>query len=92
MCSNYESLAKSRAQLLNLFEPTFDYKSDLFPGFNGPIIIATNGGLEWRSGRFGLIPNWAKEINKIKNTYNARSETIASKPSFKNAWKKINFA
>ncbi len=29
MCANYEPIAKSRAQLLNLFEPTFDYKADM---------------------------------------------------------------
>jgi hypothetical protein len=29
MCASYEPIARSRAQLLNILEPTFDYKSDL---------------------------------------------------------------
>lgn len=41
-------------------------------------------------GTFGLIPHWNKEpkLNKVTAwTYNARSETVSVKPSFKNAWR-----
>ncbi len=82
MCANYEPIARSRAQLLNLYEPTFEYRSDLFPGYDGPMIIATDQGLEWRSARFGLILNCADDLKNVKNTYSARSETVATKPSF----------
>lgn len=34
MCENYEPIARSRAQLLNLYEPTFEYKAELFPGYD----------------------------------------------------------
>ena len=91
MCANYEPIARSRAQLLNLFEPTFDYKEDLYPGYDGPILISTEQGIEWRAARFGLVPNWADDIKKVRNTYNARSETVASKPSFRHAWSKNQF-
>ncbi len=59
MCANYEPISRSRAQLLNLLEPTFDYKADLYPGYGGPILIATEHGIEWRSARLAgpqLIP------------------------------------
>lgn len=91
MCANYEPIAKSRAQLLNLLEPTFEYKTDIYPNYAGPILFSKHGELEWRLARFGLIAPWAKEIKKVKNTYNARTETVASKPSFRNAWAKRQF-
>ena len=36
---------------------------------------------------FGLLPHWAKDEKLAKNTYNARSETVAEKPSFRDAWR-----
>ena len=38
-------------------------------------------------GLFGLIPHWATDTQIGRQTYNARSETVASKPSFRDAWK-----
>ncbi len=38
-------------------------------------------------GLFGLIPHWATDTLIGRQTYNARSETVASKPSFREAWK-----
>jgi Uncharacterized conserved protein len=42
--------------------------------------------------RFGLIPSWAKELKFGRHTYNARTETVASKASFRHAWKNNQFA
>ena len=41
---------------------------------------------------FGMIPKWAKDTSFAKHTYNARSETVADKPSFKHAWYNNQFA
>lgn len=38
--------------------------------------------------RWGLIPFWAKDPKFGYRNINTRSETISSKPSFKNAFKK----
>jgi putative SOS response-associated peptidase YedK len=38
-------------------------------------------------GSFGLIPHWAQDTKIARNTFNARSETAAQKPSFRDAWK-----
>lgn len=35
-------------------------------------------------GRWGLVPHWSK-VGKERNTFNARSETVATKPSFRKA-------
>jgi putative SOS response-associated peptidase YedK len=38
-------------------------------------------------GLAGLIPHWANDTKIARNTYNARSETVAQKPSFRDVWK-----
>jgi len=38
--------------------------------------------------RWGLLPHWAKDEKIAYSTFNARSEEFATKPAFKNAWKK----
>ncbi|WP_427163010.1 SOS response-associated peptidase [Aliinostoc sp. HNIBRCY26] len=38
--------------------------------------------------RWGLIPSWAKDPNIGAKLINARSETVAEKPSFRSAFKK----
>ena len=37
--------------------------------------------------RWGLVPSWAKDIRIGARAINARSETIADKPTFRDAWK-----
>lgn len=37
--------------------------------------------------RWGLIPSWAKELSFGSKTFNARAETVSSKPSFRSAYK-----
>jgi putative SOS response-associated peptidase YedK len=46
--------------------------------------------------RWGLIPSWAKDPSIGKKMFNARAETIAEKPSFREAFitpaiKHVNF-
>jgi putative SOS response-associated peptidase YedK len=35
-----------------------------------------------------MIPHWSQDTKIVKHTYNARSETVAEKPSFRDAWRK----
>ena len=39
------------------------------------------------AGLFGLLPHWAKDAKLARNTFNARSETVHEKPSFRDAWR-----
>ena len=58
-----------------------------------PIIFANIGEpAEWRSALFGMIPKWAKDTSIAKHTYNARSQTVMDKVSFKRAWYNNQFA
>lgn len=95
MCSRYE--APSPARLLESFGVHFDPqgKLDLWPGYVGPFLRPIDTylddeaapSLEALPGVFGLLPFWAKDVKLARSTYNARSETVASKPSFRTAWK-----
>jgi putative SOS response-associated peptidase YedK len=63
---------------------------DFFPGSTAGV-IATNQDSKKIiiNAYWGLIPAWAKDLSfGKKSTYNARSETAQSKPSFKNSFKK----
>lgn len=55
-----------------------------------PIIrLAEEGSSNRRvveDGQFGLLPHFAKELAYGRRTYNARSETVATLPSFRHAW------
>jgi putative SOS response-associated peptidase YedK len=36
--------------------------------------------------RWGLVPSWAKDPSMVSGTFNARAETVASKPSYRSAF------
>ena len=54
-----------------------------------PAVVAGNGGGERRLEmlRWGLIPSWADDPGIGARMINARSETVAEKPSFRPAFK-----
>ncbi|WP_411686090.1 SOS response-associated peptidase [Acinetobacter pseudolwoffii] len=94
MCSNYEFPSKSQLSLLDLHAEQLELnmKSHVYPLAPTPIMMRGAEGFELDIARFGLIPFWAKELKYGRHTYNARTETIASKPSFRHAWKNNQFA
>jgi putative SOS response-associated peptidase YedK len=67
---------------------------DVFPTYPGPIILKSHntGRTALGLARFGLIPSWAKDEDFGRKTYNARSETVNQKPSYKAAWSKRHYA
>lgn len=94
MCSNYEFPSKSRLSLLDIHEEQLelDIKTHVYPLAPAPIIMRGADEFELDIARFGLIPSWAKELKFGRHTYNARTETVASKASFRHAWKNNQFA
>lgn len=92
MCANYEPISKDPVHLLNLFEPTFEYSNDFYPDADCPLLFSNEGNVEWRQVKFSLVPTWAKDLKICRKTYNARTETVHEKPSFRHAWKNSQFA
>ena len=93
MCANFRPITRSQIRLLHLPEPIgFDFSDDLYPLNDSPLIFAGKHKIEWRSVKFGMIPKWAKDLKIGRMTYNARTETVHEKPSFKNAWYQSQFA
>ncbi|MDX9668621.1 SOS response-associated peptidase [Pseudomonas sp. P5_152] len=96
MCSHYEAPTAEQLGLAFTTEPFVQGRLDLWPGYIGPFIRRANEAndegefvprVEVLQGSFGLIPGWSKDTKIARRTYNARSETAAEKPSFRNAWK-----
>jgi putative SOS response-associated peptidase YedK len=67
---------------------------DVFPTYPGMIVLKSHNTQRTAIGpaRFGLIPAWAKDEDFGRKTYNARSETVSEKPSYKNAWLRRHYA
>ncbi|MFX8323982.1 SOS response-associated peptidase family protein, partial [Acinetobacter baumannii] len=85
-------LKKAHAHQLGLFEPTFDYNADVYPSDDCPMILSQQNEWEWRKVKFGMLPPYAKEITFKYATYNARTETVEQKRSFKHSWSHDQFA
>ncbi|MGM7372302.1 DUF159 family protein, partial [Acinetobacter baumannii] len=45
MCANFKPLKREHSYQLDLLEPTFDYKSDVYPSDDCPIILSHQN--EW---------------------------------------------
>ena len=54
----------------------------------GAIRIAADGSREWVTLRWGLVPAWAPEPKTTYRTINARAETVAEKPAYRQAFRR----
>ncbi|OGB68536.1 MAG: hypothetical protein A2496_09080 [Burkholderiales bacterium RIFOXYC12_FULL_60_6] len=98
MCSHYQAV-KERERYIRHFgvePPAEPGKFDVWPGYAASFIRRPREAdvgddavpeREALSGVFGLIPHWATDTQIGSQTFNARSETVSSKPSFRDAWK-----
>lgn len=101
MCVHYRPPSPKALQAhFQLDEVPDGGQPDLWPGYTGLFIrrhaFAEVGdeavpAREALLGTFGLIPHWSKERGIAKRTYNARAESVADKPSFRDAWKNAQF-
>jgi putative SOS response-associated peptidase YedK len=92
MCGRYAffSPAESVNRLFDLknslpIEPRYN----IAPTQYVPVVRARDGhGRELAMLYWGLVPSWAKEKSIGNRMINARAETLAEKPSFRNAFRK----
>lgn len=98
MCAHYESV-KDPERLQRNFGvrvPGDLGTADVWPGYKSIFIRRPKENddageaapdREAMLGNFGLIPHWAKDATIARHTYNARAETVAEKPSYRDAWR-----
>lgn len=99
MCANYTPTRVERlaAQVgVNISEP-YNFKSETYPGYLAPVVRTAEGlspsdafERQLDYGMFGLVPAWAN-LKLARSTYNARTETVDTKPWFRTAWKRRQF-
>ena len=73
--------------------PATDFPAQTYPGYLAPIAMKsrTSGRMACGLAKFGLIPHWAKDEKIGRHTYNARSETVSQKPSYRLAWRQRQY-
>lgn len=90
MCGRY-TLTKQEKRLQEYFDLTerlpFTPRYNIAPTQAAPVILMENAP-QRRMMRWGLIPFWAKDETVGNKLINARSETLADKPSFRKAFER----
>jgi putative SOS response-associated peptidase YedK len=92
MCANYTPVTDlERMKLFFAVVRGDAIPAETWPGYAAPFVrqarTAEGHAREAATGLFGLVPHWAKDPTIGRRTYNARSETVAEKPSFRDAWR-----
>jgi len=98
MCSHYQGLQRPEAyrEVFKAEPPSVQGKEDMWPCYQGSFIrrhphadVGDDAVLPHEAliGQYGLVPHWASDLKLGRHTYNARSETVATKPSFRDAWR-----
>ncbi len=94
MCADYTPSRKEQIDgHFGIRSLQFDLLPEVWPGYMAPILRGSHeapGDMEITPAMFGMVPHWA-DHKLARQTYNARTETVASKPSFRNAWKRKQF-
>jgi putative SOS response-associated peptidase YedK len=67
---------------LGVYTPRYN----VAPSTQVPVVTSASGEhtIEWM--RWDLVPSWAKDEKISYSPFNARAETVATKPAFRGAW------
>ncbi len=89
MCGRYLQ-TQQLVEILNRFGVTqpraaIDARYNIAPTQEIPAIVIENGQRVLRTFRWGLVPRWADSPLIGSNLINARAETVATKPAFREA-------
>lgn len=94
MCSRFRPVGPATlTEMCGMIPPTWVYEEDkdVYPVQDAPIMVRQGRDIIPVRATFGMLPHWAKSDALARQTYNARTETVDTKPSFRNAWKKRQF-
>ena len=89
MCSRYFLDADGNVIAYTFNVPVHERirkRFNIAPTQEAPVVrVGDSGAREVALLRWGLVPSWAKDLSIGNKMINARSETAAEKPSFRNA-------
>jgi putative SOS response-associated peptidase YedK len=68
--------------------PNFPPRYNISPTQPIAVVVADKGTRRFVLMRWGLIPSWVKDEKAFPLLINARGETLAEKPAFRNAFKR----
>jgi putative SOS response-associated peptidase YedK len=92
MCSRYFLDADGNVIAYTFSVPVHDRirkRFNIAPTQEAPVVrTAESGAREVAMLRWGLVPSWARDLSIGNRMINARSETAAEKPSFRQALRK----
>lgn len=92
MCGRY-TIAKPE-RIVAVFEPDLMLADADRPRFNiapmqkVPVVMREEGQSVVRDCQWGLVPSWAKDPEEGNRMINARAESVAVKPSFRESFRK----
>ncbi len=69
---------------------SFDHQPryNIAPGQPVPTVIHDGDGLRLGALQWGLVPTWAAKRSSLRPLINARAETVADKPAFRDAFRR----
>ena len=92
MCGRYTATVNpgELETIIGLDACTFDFQPryNIAPTQSAPVIAREESCTVLKGMRWGLIPSWADNEKIGYKLINARSETVAKKPAFQDAYKK----
>lgn len=96
MCSNYQPIKNHHANWVRTHFhcalPDTPWRDEVYPTYPAPFVHLEDGQPKCSLAQFGLVPHWAADKKKFGlHTYNARSETVHEKPSYRTAWRERRF-
>lgn len=96
MCSNFQPIKNHHVNWVKSHFacelPETPWREEAYPTYPSPFIYLKDGKPHCDLAQFGLVPHWATDKKKFGlRTYNARSETVHEKPSYRTAWRERRF-
>jgi len=95
MCGRYNLITDVQA-LIDFFEidrtlvdaPALQPRYNIAPSQDVPVVRDTGNGRELVPARWGLVPHWSKEARPKYSTINARADTVADKPTYREPFRR----
>ncbi|UUX49583.1 SOS response-associated peptidase [Nisaea acidiphila] len=90
MCGRY-SITSAPEAIRRLFAVSdminLEPRYNMAPMQSAPVIREREGARHMDMLRWGLVPGWAQDESRAASMINARSETVAEKPAFRDAYR-----